>query len=66
MAEHYTSNTESVTRWCNYCARPTQHAVSAGHVARSMEHDAPELTRAQQKRAEERARPKSGELFNER
>lgn len=63
MAEHYTSNTESVTRWCNCCARRTQHDVSAGHIGRCMEHEAPEMTRVQQKRAEEKSRPKSGELF---
>ena len=41
MAEHYTTNTESVTRWCNACNRPTQHKVSGGRVGRCMEHDAP-------------------------
>lgn len=66
MAEHYTSGTESVTRWCNHCARLTQHRVSAGRVGQCMEHHAPQMTRAQQKRAEEKSRPRSGELFAER
>jgi len=34
VSEHYTRNTESVTRWCNRCGRPTQHLVSAGRVGR--------------------------------
>lgn len=32
MAQHYTSNTVSVEKWCNTCSRFTQHAVS-GNVA---------------------------------
>ncbi len=56
MAEHYTSNTESVTRWCNHCGKPTQHSVSGGRVGRCMEHDAPALSKAQEKRREKRER----------
>lgn len=66
MTEHYTTNTESVTRWCGTCSRPTQHSVTAGRVGRCMEHESPQLTRAQQKRAEEKSRPKSGDLFGEK
>jgi hypothetical protein len=39
MAEHYTRNTESVTRWCNTCQRDTQHSVSSGRVGRCLEHE---------------------------
>lgn len=66
MTEHYTSNTESVTRWCNHCNRVTDHRVSAGRVGRCMEHESPAVTRAQQKRAEEASRQKPGDLFGEK
>jgi hypothetical protein len=52
VSEHYTKNTESVTRWCNRCARDTQHSVSAGRIGRCMEHAAPAETKAQQRRRE--------------
>lgn len=54
--EHYTRNTESVTRWCNHCGRNTQHSVSAGRVGRCMEHDAPEFSNAQLRRREKQTR----------
>jgi hypothetical protein len=38
MTEHYTRNTESVTKWCNRCGKRTQHQVSDGRVGRCMEH----------------------------
>jgi len=47
MAEHYTRNTLEVTRWCNRCARFTQHAVSGGRVGQCKEHEAPKWTHAQ-------------------
>lgn len=28
MAEHYTSNTESVWEWCEHCQAFTEHTVS--------------------------------------
>lgn len=58
MTEHYTRNTESVTRWCGRCCRATQHAVSAGRVGRCIEHQAQQETKAQTKRRDkaERAR----------
>lgn len=39
MTEHYTSNTESVTAYCNTCNRPTQHKVSGNRRGRCMEHE---------------------------
>ena len=48
MTEHYTANTESVTRWCNQCGRGTQHTVSGGRVGRCLEHDAPQFSKKQQ------------------
>jgi hypothetical protein len=65
MAEHYTRGTESVTRWCNACGRPTQHAVSGGRVGRCMEHEAATETggyskrelAARRKRDREQAQP---------
>ena len=64
MAEHYTSNTESVTRWCNHCGRPTQHTVSGGRVGRCLEHDAPTLSKAQRNRREKAdAEKKNPRLF---
>ncbi len=56
MPEHYTQATESVTRWCNRCGRPTQHAVSSGRPGRCLEHQVQELTQAQVKRREQQAR----------
>ncbi len=32
MAQHYTSNTVSVSKWCHKCERFTQHAVSGHRV----------------------------------
>lgn len=52
MAEHYTANTESVTRWCNQCNRPTQHGVSGGRIGRCLEHDAPQFSKKQLSRRE--------------
>ena len=54
MTEHYTRNTESVTKWCNKCGRPTQFAVSCGRLGRCTEHEAPAET-AKEKRRRERA-----------
>jgi hypothetical protein len=47
MTEHYTRNTESVTAWCNQCARDTQHAVSDGRRGRCLEHAASEYSKKQ-------------------
>jgi hypothetical protein len=58
MTEHYTANTESVSKWCNHCGRNTQHGVSAGRVGRCLEHDAPKYSKRQlenQKKAEKKA-----------
>jgi hypothetical protein len=67
MTEHYTANTESVTKFCNRCMRNTQHAVSAGRVGRCMEHEPPEQTKAQERRARDAAdraeAEKQGDLF---
>lgn len=62
--EHYTRSTESVTKWCNRCARDTQHAVSAGRVGRCMEHDAPEFTKKQLRERERRETEKQNPGFN--
>lgn len=56
MTEHYTTNTESTTRHCNYCGRPTQHRVSDGRVGRCMEHPAPFESKKQRKEREARER----------
>jgi hypothetical protein len=49
VTEHYTTNTESVTRFCNRCGRPTQHRVSGGRVGRCMEHESPHESKRQVK-----------------
>lgn len=54
MTEHYTRNTESVTKWCNKCGRPTQFAVSCGRVGRCTEHEPPAETAKERKRREKR------------
>ena len=56
MSEHYTTGTETALAWCNHCHRITKHAVSGHKLQRCMEHDAPQLTHEQQKRAERRRR----------
>ena len=69
MSEHYTRNTESVTKHCNRCGRPTQHRVSDGRIGRCMEHEAPKLSKAQEKRrakAEKEARNPLLDFFDER
>jgi hypothetical protein len=62
VTEHYTTDTESVTRRCKICERTTQHRVSAGRVGRCMEHVPRRwLTKkqeaAQQKREDEAKNP---------
>lgn len=52
--EHYTTNTESVTKWCNACNRPTQHSVSGGRVGRCMEHQASGESKKQKAAREKR------------
>ena len=52
MAEHYTANTESVSKWCNACCRMTQHSVSGNRVGRCIEHTSPKLTKKQQENRE--------------
>ncbi len=52
MTEHYTTNTESATRWCNHCGRFTQYSVTAGRLGRCTEHDAPAYTKKQLKHLE--------------
>jgi hypothetical protein len=52
MTEHYTANTEAVSKWCNKCDRYTQHTVSAGRVGRCLEHDAPKYSKKQLRQAE--------------
>ena len=64
MSHHYTRGTESVTRWCHACGRPTQHAVSTGRPGRCLEHDPPELTQEQKRRRErEASRRQNPSLF---
>lgn len=62
MTEHYTTNTESVTRWCNRCGKPTQYKVSGGRVGRCTEHESETLSKkqkaARQKREMEERNPK--------
>ena len=55
MSEHYTKNTESVTRFCRTCDRLTQHAVSDGRIGRCKEHEAPKYSQAQLRRIEKAA-----------
>ncbi len=59
MTQHYTRNTLEDTAWCNKCGRFTQHQVSGHRRGRCLEHQAQELTQAQQRRREkaERDRP---------
>ncbi len=53
MPEHYTQGTVGATKWCNRCARQTLHSVSGNRIGRCTEHDAPHITKAQQKRRDE-------------
>lgn len=55
MTEHYTKNTESVTAWCNFCNRQTQHAVSNGRRGRCMEHQVMAQSKRQKKQREQNA-----------
>lgn len=58
MAEHFTRNTESATRYCGKCGQYTQHGVSDGRIGRCLEHDAPKFSKKQladQKRREHQA-----------
>jgi hypothetical protein len=71
MSEHFTRNTEEVTRWCNHCGRFTQHIVSDGRLGRCKEHDVgnPEtgLSKAQEKaRADREREAASPRLFPDR
>lgn len=61
MSEHYPRTTESVTKWCNHCWAYTRHAVSDGRVGRCEEHDAPHLSKKQQKDLERP--PQNMDLF---
>ena len=36
--QHYTSNTVSVSKWCNKCGRFTQHSVSGHRAGHCLEH----------------------------
>lgn len=64
MTEHYTRNTESVTRHCNHCNRQTQHTVSDGRVGRCLEHNAEGLSQSQIANRERIERAKQNpELF---
>lgn len=61
MSEHFTRTTESVTRWCNKCGRPTQFAVSNGRLGRCIEHEAgpeSETKKSARRAAEARGRQK--------
>jgi ribosomal protein L44E len=40
VSHHFTSNTESVTAWCNACNRFTDHTVSHGRQGRCLQHTA--------------------------
>lgn len=65
MTEHYTRNTESVTKWCNRCDRLTQHQVHDARVGRCLEHESPHETKAQLRRREAREkRERNPELFS--
>lgn len=59
MPEHFTLDTESTTRWCNHCEKNTRHAVSAGHLGRCMEHEAPLYSQKQLKAEQRRVRAAS-------
>jgi ribosomal protein L44E len=50
MMEHFTRNTESITKFCRTCGRLTQHRVNNGRTGACLEHDAPKMTKAQQKK----------------
>jgi ribosomal protein L44E len=58
MSEHYTRNTESVTLWCNFCQRNTQHAVSGGRAGRCTEHAASGQSQKQKRQQEKATREK--------
>jgi hypothetical protein len=56
MPEHYTRNTLECTAYCNVCERMTQHRVYDGRRGHCLEHQAPELSKAQQRRREKEER----------
>lgn len=64
MAEHYTTNTLEVTKFCNTCGKNTQHAVSAGRVGHCLEHAAPQYSAAQLRRRERLIRESQREKQN--
>jgi hypothetical protein len=52
VPHHYTRNTTEAYAWCNRCDRETRHHVSDGRLAHCLEHEAPMLTKDQQRRRE--------------
>lgn len=65
MPEHYTRNTLETTAWCPTCGRSTQHRVDGGRRGPCLEHAAPELSKAQQRRrAAEELRRQNPTLFD--
>jgi hypothetical protein len=64
MSEHYTTNTESVTHWCNRCRKLTQHRVSGGRLGGCMEHESAGESKTQKKKREQREEAaRNPELF---
>jgi hypothetical protein len=58
VSEHFTSNTESVWKWCNTCMKNTEHSVSGNRLGRCQEHG------AKDKPAKKEAPKKGKTLFN--
>jgi ribosomal protein L44E len=52
MAQHYTRNTKAVSEWCPTCGRFTMHRVDDRRRGPCTEHQAPELSKKQEKARE--------------
>jgi ribosomal protein L44E len=62
MAEHYTKNTKAVSKWCPTCDKSTMHRVDFKRIGPCTEHEAPSLSKEQEKRqaAQEKAEREPG------
>jgi len=51
---HETKNMISMSAWCNVCGKTTQHSVSGKRQGPCLEHAKTGMSKAQEKRAEQR------------
>jgi len=53
MTQHETKNTIGTLAWCNTCNRRTLHSVSGKRLGHCQEHEAPHLSKRQEKARKE-------------